>query len=218
VGAIAERGLEFSVGFDVTEPVRAAILQLPESTWVEAITKEMEEREGAQVAEFTSWLDLSPWPRGARVLVRREEPHPGASYNLFDPHGLRHQALITNSQDPDTAYLEARHRLHARVEDRIKEAKECGLANLPCSSFQANRVWLLLVLMAQDLLAWAGRLCLPSEFLEAAPKRLRYQVLHVAGRLVRSGRRTTLRLDARWPWAQELAAALTSLRTLPLTT
>jgi hypothetical protein len=196
VSAIAERGREFSVGFDVTEPVREAIRQLPEGSWEVAITKEMEEREGAEVAEITSLLNLSLWPSGSRVLVRREEPHPGASYTLFDPNGLRHQALITNSQDSDIAYLEARHRLHARVEDRIKEAKECGLANFPCSSFQANRVWLLLVQMAQDLLAWASRLGLPEEFLEAAPKRLRYQVLHMAGRLVRSGRRTTLRLDA----------------------
>jgi hypothetical protein len=99
--------------------------------------------------------------------------------------------LITNSQDSDIAYLEARHRLHARVEDRIKEAKECGLGNFPSFSFQANRVWLLLVQMAQDLLAWARRLCLPAEFSEAAPKRLRYQVLHVAGRLVRNARCTT---------------------------
>jgi hypothetical protein len=218
VGAIGERGLEFSVGFDVTEPVREAIMQLPESSWGEAITKEMEEREGAQVAEITRLLDLSSWPKGSRVLVRQEEPHPGASYNLFDPHGMRHQALITNSQDPDMAYLEARHRLHARVEDRIKEAKECGLSNFPCSNFQANRVWLLLVQMAQDLLAWARRLCLPGESLEAAPKRLRYQLLHVAGRLVRSGRRSTLRLDARWPWAPHLAAAFMRLRALPLTT
>jgi hypothetical protein len=218
VGAIAERGLEFSVGFDVTEPVREAILQVPEKSWEVAITKELEEREGAEVAEITSLLNLSLWPSGSRVLVRREEPHPGASYNLFDPNGLRHQTLITNSQDSDIAYLEARHRLHARVEDRIKDAKECGPANFPCSSFQANRVWLLLVLMAQDLLAWARRLCLPGEFSEAAPKRLRYQVLHVAGRLVRSGRRTTLRLDARWPWAAERAAAFTRLRSLPLTT
>ena len=217
VGAIAERGLEYSVGFDVTESVREAIRQLSETSWEVAITKEMEEREGAEVAEITSWLDLSLWPSGSRVLVRREEPHPGASYNLFDPHGLRHQALITNSRDPDIAYLEARHRLHARVEDRIKEAKECGLGNFPCSSFQANRVWLLLVQMAQDLLAWARQLCLPGEFLEAAPKRLRYQLLHVAGRLVRSGRRTTLRIDARWPWAAELAVAFTRLRSLPLT-
>ena len=89
----------------------------------------------------------------------------------------------------------------------IKEAKECGLSNFPCSGFQATRVWLLLVQMAQDLLAWARQLCLPAEFSEAAPKRLRYQLLHVAGRLVRSGRRSTLRLDARWPWAAELATA-----------
>ena len=79
VGAIAERGLEFSVGFDVTEPVREAILHLPEASWEVAITKEMEEREGAEVAEITSLLNLSLWPSGSRVLVRREEPHPGAS-------------------------------------------------------------------------------------------------------------------------------------------
>jgi hypothetical protein len=150
-------------------------------------------------------------------LVHREEPQPGASYNLFDSHGPRHQALITNSQDPDIAHLEARHRLHARVEDRIKEAKECGVRNFPCASFQANRVWLLLVQMAQDLLAWARRLCFPGEFLEAAPERLRYQLLHMVGRLVRSGWRSTLRLDARWPWAADLAAAFRRLRSLPLT-
>jgi hypothetical protein len=58
--------------------------------------------------------------------------------------------------------------------------------------------------------------------LEAAPKRLRYQLLHVAGRLARSSwrttRRTTRRLDARWPWAAELAVAFTRLRSRPLTT
>jgi len=87
-----------------------------------AITKELEEREGAEMAEITSLLNLSLWPSGSRVLVRREEHHPGASYNLFDPHRLRHQALITDSHDSDIAHLEARHRLQARVEDRIKEA------------------------------------------------------------------------------------------------
>jgi hypothetical protein len=76
----------------------------------------------------------------------------------------------------------------------------------------------LLVQMAQDLLAWARRLCLPGEFWEAAPKRLRYQLLHVAGRLVRRGRPSTLRLDARWPWAAELAVAFTRLWSLTLTT
>ena len=127
-----------------------------------------------------------------RVLVRQEQPHPGANYNLFDPNGLRHQALITNSQDPDVAYLEARHRV------------------------QANQVWLFLVQLAQNLLCWAKRSCLGPDFLLARPKRLRYQLLQVAGRLVHTGRRSILKLDARWPWAKELELAFTRLRSLPL--
>ena len=216
VDAIVSRGLEFSVGFDLTEPVREAILKLPAEGWVPAITKEMEELEEAEVAEITSLLDLAKWPAGSRVLVRREQPHPGANYNLFDPGGLRHQALITNSQDPDIAYLEARHRLHARVEDQIKDAKDCGLANFPCHSFRANQVWLFLVQLAQNLLCWAKRLCLGPDFLPARPKRLRYQVLQIAGRLARSGRRTILRLDANWPWARDLELGFRKLRALPL--
>lgn len=73
----------------------------------------------------------------------------------------RHPGRITNSKDPDIAYLEARRRL-ARVEERIKEAKECGLTNFPDSSFQANRGPLLPVEMAQVLLAWARRPSAPE--------------------------------------------------------
>jgi hypothetical protein len=218
VNAVVSRGLEFSVGFDVTEPVREAVLKLPESSWVPAITKAMEELEGAEVAEITCWLDLAKWPPGSRVLVRREEPHPGASYNLFDPGGWRHQALITNSKDTDIAYLEARHRLHARVEDRIKDAKDCGLQNFPCRNFRANQIWLFLVQPAQTLLCWAKWHCLSADFLLARPKRLRYQLLQVAGRLVHTSRKRVLRLDRSWPWAKDLELAFQRLRSLPLNT
>ncbi|MHB8395465.1 MAG: IS1380 family transposase [Candidatus Dormibacteria bacterium] len=216
VNAIVSRGLEFSVGFDVTEPVREAILKLPDGSWLPAITNDVEELEEAEVAEITGLLDLSKWPEGSRVLVRREQPHPGANYNLFDPNGLRHQALLTNSPDPDISYLEARHRLHARVEDQIKDAKDCGPANFPCHSFQANQVWLFLVQLAQNLLGWAKRRCFDPDFLLARPKRLRYQLLQVAGRLLHTGRRSILRLDTRWPWARKLELAFTTLRSLPL--
>ncbi|MGH9070391.1 MAG: hypothetical protein ACRDX8_04290 [Acidimicrobiales bacterium] len=144
----------------------------------------LEEREGAQVAEISPPLHLPSGPEGSRVLVRREEPHPRASYNLSDPKGLRHQAMITNSKDCDMAFLEARHRLLARVEDRIKEAKELGLRNVPCARFRTSL--LLLVHLAQDLLAWARRSCLPTEFWKGAPEQPRYQVLHVAERLARA--------------------------------
>ncbi len=119
VDALVERGLEFSIGFEMRQAVRLAILALPSSAWTEAITADCEIREGAQVAELSN-LDLSHWPEGTRAIVRREEPHDGAQFNLFDPHGWRHQVFITNSTDTDITYLEARHRGHARIEDRIR--------------------------------------------------------------------------------------------------
>ena len=204
------------MGFNITEPVREATLKLRPEVWVSAITKDMEDLEGAEVAEITSLLDLCEWPVGSRVLVRREELHPGANYNLFDPGGMRYQALITNSQDPAMAYLEARHRVHARLEDQIKDAKDCGRANFPCWSFQASQVWPFLVQVAQNLLCWAERLCLGQDLWLVRPKRLRYQLLDMAGRMVRSGRRTILGLGANWPWVRDLELAFQSLRALPI--
>jgi hypothetical protein len=116
VDALIERGIEFSVGTEMRMPVRLAILALGERDWTEAITSGCEVREGAEIAEITRLVDLSHWPEGTRAIVRREEPHPGAQFNLFDPDGWRHQVFMTNSADPDITYLEARHRGHARVE------------------------------------------------------------------------------------------------------
>ncbi len=136
VSAIVSRGFEFSVGLDITEPVREAILKLPGGSWVAPITKEMEE---AEVAEANGLLDVSKRPKGARVLVRREQPHPGATYNLFDPNRLCPQALLTNSQDHDVAYLEARHRFHTRVEDQIKYAKDAAWRTSPATASGPTR-------------------------------------------------------------------------------
>jgi hypothetical protein len=217
IDALRERGIEFSVGFPVTEEVRTAIGKLPKKAWSEAIRSDCSEREGAQVAELTG-LDLKAWPTGTRAFVRREEPHPGAQFNLFDPDGWRYQVFICDSTDPDIAYLEARHRGHARVEDRIRCAKDTGLRRLPFPEFENNACWVELVLMAQDLLAFTQGLVLEDELAKAEPKRLRYTMLHTAGRLTTSGRQTTLRLQREWPWAKRLAEAFTLLRSLTFVT
>lgn len=169
VEAIHCRGLEFSIGFDLTEAVRPAILALPTKTWQPAMGQDLEERDGAEVAEITGYPDLSAWPAGTRAIVRREEPHVGAQFNLFDPEGFRHQVFVCNSADPDLVYLEARHRGHARVEDHIKEAKDTGLLRFPGHRFAANAAWLLVVLIAQDLKAWTQGPCLTGELARAEP-------------------------------------------------
>ena len=64
--AVIAKGLSVSVGFDLTERVRAALLALPESAWVPALDSEGRDREGAWVAELD--LDLAAWPQGTRHL------------------------------------------------------------------------------------------------------------------------------------------------------
>jgi Transposase DDE domain group 1 len=211
-----DAGIRFSVGYGVDERMREAILDLPEAAWERAIDGEGAERDGAQVAELTDHVDLSSWPEGTRLICRRERPHPGAQFEVFDAHGYRHTAFITDQDGEDIAALELRHRRHARVEDSIRIAKETGMRNMPFAAFEHNQAWLEVSLIAQAILRWSALLCLTDELALAEPKRIRQRLLHVAGRIVRSGRRTTLRLPRSWPWADALAAAFARLRALPI--
>jgi Transposase DDE domain group 1 len=210
-----DAGIDFSLGYEIRERAREAIVALPQSAWRAAIDAEGEVREGAQVAELSEAIDLSAWPEGTRLIVRRERPHPGAQFQVFDAEGYRHTAFITDRPDVDIAALELRHRRRAKVEDAIRCGKETGMRAMPFAAFEHNRAWLELSLIAQDLLRWTGALCLTCELCLAEPKRIRQRLLHVAGRLVRSARRTVLRLPRSWPWAETLAAAFARLRALP---
>jgi len=217
VDAGRELEILFSVGFDLSEPVREAILSTPESAWVPALKQDGQEREGAGVCELFD-LDLTGWPSGTRAICRRERPHPGAQHSFTDHNGYRFQCFITDQIDSDLAALEARHRAHARVEDRIRCAKDTGLDNYPFRSFAANQVWLELVLAAQDLLVFYQRLCLEGEASDWEPKKLRYRLLHTVGRMIRTGRRQILRLQRNWPWTALLLGAFRRLRLLPAMT
>jgi Transposase DDE domain group 1 len=127
--------------------------------------------------------DLSAWPERCRLIVRRERPHPGAQLSFTDHDGYRFQAILTDQTDAEIALLECSHRQHAHVEDRIRDDKDTGLAKFPFKEFQLNEVWLEIVMLAHDLIVWTQALALTGELAKAEPKRLRYRLLHVAGRL-----------------------------------
>jgi hypothetical protein len=210
-----EARIGFSVGYDLTETVRAAILQIADKCWVAAIDQDGRERPNGHVCEITGQLDLSSWPSGTRVLVRRERAHPGAQLTLTDLDGHRFQAILTDQPGHEIATIERDHRARARVEDHIRNDKDTGLRNLPFRDFEHNRVWLELVHLAHDLIVWTQRLLLSGELARCEPKRLRYRLLHVAARLVFHARSATLRLQRSWPWAADLAAAFGRLKALP---
>jgi hypothetical protein len=150
--------------------------------------------------------------------VRRERLHPGAQLTLFDTvEGMRHQVMATDTPPGGGSiqYLQARHRAHARVEDRIRTGKDTGFGRFPSRVFAINAAWLELALTGIDLLAWIQTLLLRGELAAAQPKKPRYRLLHVPARITRSARRTRLRIAEHWPWAADLAAAFTRLAELP---
>jgi hypothetical protein len=211
--------LSYSVGFTLPHNVTDELAAIPETDWQPAYDADGEPRPGAAVVEVTGLLDLSRWPPGMRVIVRRERPHPGAQLRLTDADGHRLTAFATNTppRGPgrQLADLELRHRRRARAEDRIRTAKDTGLRNLPLHELDQNRIWCALVALAVELTAWAQLLALhdhPARRWE--PKRLRLRLFSVAGRLARTARRTLLHLPGHAPWAGLLLQAITTLRTL----
>jgi len=210
-----EAQMLFSVGFDLDERVHEAIIAKLESAWVKAIRADGSQREHSQVCEITDAVDLSSWPQSSRLIARRTKLKEGDQQSFEDYDGYRLAVFLTDQPDDDIAQLDLTHRGHARVEDHIRQGKDCGLRNLPFQSFAQNQVWLWLVMLAQDLIAWTAQLCLADAARCWELKRLRYRLLHQSGRIARHARRTILRLARDWPWSGQLTDGFAALQALP---
>ena len=172
-------------------------------------------RDGAWVADITGMLDLSSWPAGMRVIVRKERPHPGVQLRFTDIDGHRFTAFATDAKKGQLADLELLHRRRARCEDRIRCAKDTGLRNLPLKGFAQNQLWCEITALACEPPAWTQMLALTGTARRWEPKRLRLRLFSVAGRLVRGGRHLRLRLAQRWPWSPQITAAAARLQAIP---
>ena len=141
VAWLAQRGrwLSYSVGMTITDAIHAAVLKIPQQAWTAAVEPGGEIRDGAWVAELAGDC-LKGWPKGMRLIVRKERPHPGAQLRFTDADGLRLTAFATNTTNTPIAQLELRHRQRARAEDRVRAARATGLRNLPLHRAAQNRL------------------------------------------------------------------------------
>ncbi|GAB3881633.1 hypothetical protein GCM10027612_11010 [Microbispora bryophytorum subsp. camponoti] len=195
------RRLSYSIGFPLTEQVQTAIQALPAHAWTPAYDAEGQVRPGAWVAELAGLARWEGWPKGMRLIVRKERPHPGAQLRFTDIDGHRFTCFVASTKRGQLADLELRHRRPARCEDRIRAAKDTGLRNLPLPDFTQNQIWTEIVALACELIAWMQMLALEGPARRYEPKRLRLRLFAVAARLVRGGRRLRLRVAASWPRA-----------------
>jgi Transposase DDE domain group 1 len=225
LGHITDLGLEYSIGFPALETVKSAVEAIPAQAWRAAIDSDGQPREGAQVAELTAWMPdpvqatrpgPQTWPDRMRIIARRERPHPGAQLRLTDHDGWRITCFATSTKGPGwtLAALEVRHRQRARAEDRIRCLKDTGMRNLPFHGYAHNQIWLAIVALAADLLAWTQTLAWDKHapVRRWEPKRLRLRILAVAGRIIRTGRRRRLRLPRDWPWNHLIDTGWASLQ------
>ena len=213
---LVRQRLSYSVGFALPANTAELLQQIPAEVWQPAVDSAGQVRDGAWVAELTGLLDLTGWPPGLRVIVRKERPHPGAQLRLTDVDGLRLTAFATNTARGQLADLELRHRRRARCEDRIRNAQHTGLTNLPLHDLAQNTIWCAIVSLACELTAWLQMLTLVGHQARRwEPQRLRLRLFSAAGRLATSGRRTVLHLSGTGRWSDLLLAMHKRLRALP---
>jgi hypothetical protein len=215
---LTRRRLSYSVGFSLPgdlASIQQTLAAIPASAWEPAYDADRQVRPGAFVTEVTDLFDLTSWPAGMRLIVRKERPHPGAQLRITDIDGLRITAFVTNTTRGQLADLELRHRRRARAEDRIRCAKDTGLTNLPLHDFAANQIWCAIVALAADLTAWMQTLALTEhEARRWEPKRLRLRLLTIPARHARTGRRRLLHLAATAPFTALVLQALDALADL----
>jgi hypothetical protein len=223
----ATRSVQYSIGFDVDDHIRAAANTLSDDCWVPCLSNTTGGViDGLQAAELTDTLRARltalGWPTSMRLIVRRRKLLPFEQPTLFDTGGYKYSAFVTNTprygrRAISVQRADARHRVHARVEDGVRTAKDTGLDHFPSHSWTVNQAWCAAITIAVDLLCWLRLFALAGTSLaKAEPKTLRYRLILVPARLIRARRYRWLRLPRTWPWATDLATAFDRIRRLPL--
>jgi hypothetical protein len=210
------RTVEFSVGWTIEERTEAAIAALPQRAWERSCLQDgrlAPDTRPADVAEITGLAAdiLTGWPPGLRLIARRTKISGRHERNLTDYEkatGWHYAVFATASAGPGihAQWLDARHRAHAHVEDRMKDHKAVGMRALPSKDWTVNHGWITAAAIATDLIAWTRLLGLhdQDELADAAPDTLRFRILHVPARLAHHARKRTLHLPQDWPWTDAI--------------
>lgn len=219
--ALRARNIAFQVVARSQDAVTAAIVAANEdpARWIPAVdqhgneAKTTDDGRQAAVCEVTDLVDMTRWPQGTRLIVRRQPHHPGAQTSLLPDLEYRFWGHYTD-QDGDPVELDRQMRAHAHVEDHIQRLKDSGLQRFPFTDSEANQAWLQTIMWAADLTRWFQLLCLTGPLTKAKPRRLRWTLWHTPARIIRTARRDIVRILDGWPTADQIIAAYRAIAAL----
>lgn len=201
---LVDECVAFAISADMTKQLRACCARVPKGQWVEL---DRREREQVDIAE----LEFTPgdWPKDAtplRYIALRFTP---LQAELFEQRGPSYHALVSNRNDLGAAAIVRWHRGKAGTIEHVHRAMkdELGAGVLPSNSFGANAAWFRINALAFNVLTVLKRRALPERYRDSRPKRLRYEIFTVPGRLTVHQSRVSVHVSLSAERAHELITA-----------
>ena len=194
----------FSISADMTKELSAACAAVPESQWLL-----IEER--ARETVFATEVEFAPgnWPKDAKPLRYVAVKFLGKQLDLDGKAPLKHLAVVTNRKDLGAAELLRWHWAKAgtieHVHDVVKNA--LGGGSFPSGRFGANAAWFRFALLTYNILSAIKQLLLPPSMDTARPKRMRFALFTLAGRISKHAGSIVLRIGRSAERLAELVAS-----------
>jgi hypothetical protein len=194
----------FAISADMSKQLRKRCQDLPTSAWQQMETRAREQVDVAEV-EF----EPDDWPKQAgplRYVALRFTP---LQTDLFGPRELRYHAVVSNRREPTAVELIEWHRGKADTIEHVHRVLKDELAAgvMPCQQFQANAAWFRINVITFNLLTALKRLALPERYRLARPKRLRFELFTLPGKLAVHESQLSVQVSAADACLQELVAA-----------
>jgi hypothetical protein len=238
-----ERGMRFTLSATRTSAMWSKLAEIAEDAWGDAI--DMEGAQVAELPFIPQgWKHERLRLIARRVPVtaaeiqatspraRRRKTIPPEQLQMVIDGELdstyAYSLIVTDipREEMSTAEVEHFHRQRAQIEERFKDAKlGQALRHLPSGKLAANRLWLCCCLLAMNLSAFicdispaaaaSGQALDEHTPLRRHAKTLRRILFCVPGRIVRTGRRTIVRLAEGFPHFELLNATYHAALALP---
>ena len=201
----------FAISADMSPELRAVCTGQPEGAWQELETRERERVDLAEV-EFTPGV----WPKDAKPLRYIALRFTPVQADLFAGVAVRYHAVVSNRGDLTPAAVIEWHRGKAGTIEQVHRVlkDELGAGVMPCQLFGANAAWFRINVLTFNLLTALKRRALPERYRLARPKRLRFEVFTLPGKLAVHESQLAVQVSAADARLQEMVAARQRLLTL----